>query len=58
MEYEGKCGKKEAEETVREMAKMGFEARGWEIDKIVSIAAEHTVENIGCAFAAAALWYK
>ncbi|AEF95932.1 Pyruvoyl-dependent arginine decarboxylase [Methanotorris igneus Kol 5] len=58
MEYEGKCSKKEAEKTVREMAKIGFEERGWEIDKIVSIATEHTVENIGCAFAAAALWYK
>jgi arginine decarboxylase len=32
--------------------------RGWEIDEIISIASEHTVENIGCAFAAAALWYK
>ncbi len=58
MEYEGICGKKEAEETVREMAKEGFEMRGWDIEKIVSISAECVVENIGCAFAAAALWYK
>ncbi|WP_048058070.1 pyruvoyl-dependent arginine decarboxylase [Methanothermococcus okinawensis] len=58
MEYEGICGKKEAEDTVRNMAKEGFEMRGWEIDKIISIASEHVVENIGCAFAAAALWYK
>jgi arginine decarboxylase len=58
MEYEGICSKKEAETTVRDMAKEGFEMRGWEIDKIISIAIEHTVENIGCAFAAAALWYK
>lgn len=58
MEYEGVCGKKEAEEAVREMAKEGFEMRGWEIDRIESIAIEHTVEKVGCAFAAAALWYK
>jgi arginine decarboxylase len=58
MEYEGICGKKEAEDTVRNMAKEGFEMRSWEIDKIISIASEHTVEKIGCAFAAAALWYK
>ncbi|MBP2172220.1 pyruvoyl-dependent arginine decarboxylase [Methanococcus voltae] len=58
MEYECVGGKKEAEDTVREMAKDGFEMRGWEIDEIISIAAEHTVEKVGCAFAAAALWYK
>ena len=58
MEYECIGGKKECEDTVRNMAKEGFEMRGWEIDEIISIASEHTVENIGCAFAAAALWYK
>ncbi|ADG14005.1 pyruvoyl-dependent arginine decarboxylase [Methanocaldococcus infernus] len=58
MEYSGKCSKREAEERVREMAKIGFEMRGWEIKKIESISVEHEVEKIGCAFAAAALWYK
>ncbi|ENN96160.1 pyruvoyl-dependent arginine decarboxylase [Methanocaldococcus villosus KIN24-T80] len=58
MEYEGVCSKKEAEERVREMAKIGFEERGWDIKRIESIAVEHEVERIGCAFAAAALWYK
>ncbi|XRO76453.1 pyruvoyl-dependent arginine decarboxylase [Methanocaldococcus sp. 10A] len=58
MEYEGKCSKREAEKTVKEMAKIGFEMRGWELDRIESIAIEHTVEKLGCAFAAAALWYK
>ncbi|ACX72358.1 arginine decarboxylase, pyruvoyl-dependent [Methanocaldococcus vulcanius M7] len=58
MEFEGVCGKKEAEEKVREMAKIGFEMRGWELKEIKSIAVEHTVEKLGCAFAAAALWYK
>lgn len=58
MEYECVGGKKECEDTVRNMAKEGFEMRSWEIDEIISIASEHTVENIGCAFAAAALWYK
>ncbi len=58
MEYSAIGGKKETEETVREMAKIGFEMRGWEIDKIISKASECTVENIGCAFAAVPLWYK
>ncbi|WP_423792815.1 pyruvoyl-dependent arginine decarboxylase [Methanocaldococcus indicus] len=58
MEFSGKCSKKEAEERVREMAKIGFEMRGWDIKKIESIAIEHEVEKIGCAFAGAVLWYK
>ncbi|WP_457611785.1 pyruvoyl-dependent arginine decarboxylase [Methanocaldococcus sp.] len=58
MEFSGRCSKKEAEKKVREMAKIGFEMRGWEIERIESIAVEHEVEKIGCAFAAAALWYK
>ena len=58
MEYEGVCSKREAENIVIEMAKEGFEMRGWEIDKIISISSEHTVEKVGCAFAGAVLWYK
>ena len=58
MEYEGVCSKREAENKVIEMAKEGFEMRGWEIDKIISISSEHTVEKVGCAFAGAVLWYK
>ncbi|HIP90084.1 MAG TPA: arginine decarboxylase, pyruvoyl-dependent [Candidatus Nanopusillus sp.] len=58
MEYEGICSKKEAENTVIDMAKEGFEMRNWEIDRIISVASEHTVEKVGCAFAAAVLWYK
>jgi arginine decarboxylase len=58
MEYKGKCSKKEAEKKVREMAKIGFEMREWELDKIESIAIEHTVKKLGCVFAAAVLWYK
>ncbi|HIP17527.1 MAG TPA: arginine decarboxylase, pyruvoyl-dependent [Methanothermococcus okinawensis] len=58
MEYEGVCSKKEAENIVIDMAKEGFEMRNWEIDRIISISSEHTVEKVGCAFAAAVLWYK
>ena len=58
MEYEGICSKKEAESTVIEMTKEGFEMRNWEIDRIISIVSELTVEKVGCAFAAAVLWYK
>lgn len=58
MEYEGVCSKREAENIVVEMAKEGFEVRGWEIDRIISISSEHTVERVGCAFAGAILWYR
>jgi len=58
MEYEGICTKREAENKVTEMAKEGFEMRGWEIDRIITVSAEHRVEKIGCAFAGAVLWYK
>ncbi len=59
MEYEDyDITKQQAEETVIKMARWGMEKRGYEIEKIVSIAAEHTVEENGCAFACVILWWK
>jgi arginine decarboxylase len=59
MEYEDyDISKAEAEKVVIEMAKWGMEKRGYEIEKIVSISAEHIVEKNGCAFACVVLWWK
>ncbi|AHF97173.1 MAG: pyruvoyl-dependent arginine decarboxylase [Desulfurella sp.] len=59
MEYENyDISKNEAERIVIEMAKWGMDRRGYEIEKIVSISAEHTVEKCGCAFACVVLWWK
>ncbi len=59
MEYEDyDISKNEAEKTVIEMAKWGMDKRGCEIEKIVSISAEHIVEKNGCAFACVVLWWK
>jgi arginine decarboxylase len=59
MEYEDKnVTKEEAESRVIEMAKWGMDYRGYEIEKIESIAVSHTVENHGAAFACVVLWWK
>jgi arginine decarboxylase len=57
MEFSGKCSKKEAEDRVTRMVEEAFEIRGLELDEVKVAACEHMVENIGCAFAAAPLWY-
>jgi arginine decarboxylase len=53
----GKCSKREAEEQVVRMVEEAFAMRGLELDEVKVAAAEHTVLNIGCAFAAVPLWY-
>lgn len=57
MEFSGKCSKAEAEEQVTKMVQEAFELRGLPLDEIKIAAADHVVENIGCAFAAVPLWY-
>jgi len=57
MEFSGKCSKREAEEQVKRMVEEAFAMRGLELDEVKVAAAEHTVLNIGCAFAAVPLWY-
>jgi len=57
MEYEGKCGAAEAEARVRKMVEEAFRIRDLELDEVKVAATEHTVKEIGCAFAAVPLWY-
>lgn len=57
MEYAAKGTKEEAEEKIREMLKNAFETRGMPMVDIMLASTEHVVEEIGCAFAAVALWY-
>jgi len=57
MEFSGKCSKKEAEEQVVRMVEEAFAMRNLELDEVKVAAVEHTVMNIGCAFAAVPLWY-
>lgn len=57
MEFSGRCGREEAEDTVAEMARAAFRQRDRELKRLLVRAAEHKVEAIGCAFAAVALWY-
>ena len=57
MEFSGMCGKQEAEDKIAGMLKDAFENRGIPLVKTEIRAVEHTVDSIGCAFAAVALWY-
>lgn len=57
MEFSGKCSKAEAEEIISGMVREAFEVRNKPLKEIKVAAAEHTVENIGCAFAAVPMWY-
>lgn len=57
MEFSGRCGREQAEESVAEMARAAFRQRQRELKNILVQSAEHRVQSIGCAFAAVALWY-
>jgi len=57
MEFSGMCSKQEAEDKIAGMLKDAFENRGIPLVKTEIRAVEHTVDSIGCAFAAVALWY-
>ncbi|QGG49075.1 pyruvoyl-dependent arginine decarboxylase [Heliorestis convoluta] len=57
MEFTGKCSKEEAEATITRMVEEAFEVRGMALKEVKVNAVEHKVEKIGCAFAAAPLWY-
>jgi arginine decarboxylase len=56
MEYHEAAPKDVVEEKVCRMAEEGMHFRGQAIKRVESLAAEHTVENIGAAFAAVVLW--
>ncbi|MEQ8237410.1 MAG: arginine decarboxylase, pyruvoyl-dependent [Syntrophomonadaceae bacterium] len=57
MEFSGRCSKLEAEAQVTRMVEEAFRIRGLELDEVKIAATEHMVDKIGCAFAAAPLWY-
>lgn len=57
MEFSGVCSKTEAEERIRLMVEEAFQTRGLALNRCLVRTAEHRVVKIGCAFAAAALWY-
>lgn len=57
MEYDGPGSREEAERAVEEMVREGFQRRGLRLVELHVKAVEHRVERVGCAFAAAALWY-
>ncbi len=50
--------KEEAEKQVRKMAEWGMKYRGYEIEKIESIAVDHIVEEHGAVFACVVLWWE
>ncbi len=58
MEFENyDITKEQAEEHVRKMAEWGMKYRGYEIDRIESIAIDHVVVEHGAVFACVVLWW-
>ncbi|HYH03623.1 MAG TPA: arginine decarboxylase, pyruvoyl-dependent [Bacillota bacterium] len=57
MEYSGSCSQVEAEAEVTRRVEAAFATRNLPLSKLIVKATEHRVEQIGCAFAAVALWY-
>jgi arginine decarboxylase len=57
MEFSGRCTKEDAEAEIRRMVEAAFEHRGRALREVHVKAVDHRVERMGCAFAAAALWY-
>jgi arginine decarboxylase len=56
MEFHGATGRAEAEDAIRRMLEEAFRVRGEAIYEMRILAAEHTVERVGCAVAAVALF--
>jgi len=57
MELVGKLSKLEAEEKIEQMVRESFEMRNMYLQDIKISAVQHKVKKIGCAVAAAPLWY-
>jgi arginine decarboxylase len=55
MEFHDKATREEAERMIVHMLEEAFRARGWAIDGMKVVAAEHRVERTGCALAAVTL---
>ncbi len=58
MEYSGICSADEAKTIVSKMAEDAIQYRKMALKEIKSIAIEHKVENIGCAFCGVPMWYS
>lgn len=56
MEFSAEDTREHVEVQVRKMAEEGMKMRGKKVKQIKSIAAEHTVQEQGAAFAAVVLW--
>ncbi|MDD4587825.1 MAG: arginine decarboxylase, pyruvoyl-dependent [Heliobacteriaceae bacterium] len=57
MEFSGKCSQQEAEAAIRRMVTEAFAVRNMALQEIKVAAVQHTVERIGCVFAAVPMWY-
>ncbi|MFZ7101714.1 MAG: pyruvoyl-dependent arginine decarboxylase [Peptococcaceae bacterium] len=57
MELSGKFSKGEAEAEIEKMVRESFAMRDMKLVDLKISAVEHKVEKIGCALAAAPLWY-
>ena len=57
MEFTGMCTKAEAEARVEKMVREALATRNVRPEEIMVKAVEHLVEQTGCAFAGAVLWY-
>ncbi|MHB1665829.1 MAG: pyruvoyl-dependent arginine decarboxylase [bacterium] len=58
MEYSGICPADEAKAIVSKMAEDAIKYRKMVLKEIKSVAIEHKVENIGCAFCGVPMWYS
>lgn len=56
-EYSHRGSAKTAEEIVKKMIEEGFRKRGLKLSEFKSVSSEHKVERVGCALAAAVLWW-
>ncbi len=57
MEFSGRCTREEAEAEVARMVEEAFRKRGLPLKKVMTRGSDIVVEQVGCAFAAVALWY-
>jgi len=58
MEQTGREGKEEIEERVGRKVEEAFRVRDMELKELHIVSAEHKVEKLGCAIAAAILWWR
>ncbi len=58
MEHTGKGGKEEIEGEARIKVEEAFRVRDMEFKGLHTISVEHTVKKLGCAIAAAILWWR